>query len=49
VARVTYMVNPGESPGPCNPMTVRIGGRRRDDLLGGPQIAQVQRLLGTTR
>jgi hypothetical protein len=47
LARVTYTVNPGGSPGPCNPMTVRIGGRRRDDLLGGPQIAEVQRLVGT--
>lgn len=46
LARVTYTSTAGTGPGPCNPMTVNIRGHRRDDLLGGLQMVDVQRLLG---
>lgn len=46
LAHVTYSVSPGAEPEPCNPMRVSIYGRRRHELLGGPQIVHVQRMLG---
>ncbi len=48
LAHVTYTVMASQSPGPCNPMTISIAGRRRTALLGGPQIIRVQRLLGVS-
>jgi hypothetical protein len=48
LARATYVAYPGLAyeSGPCNPISLMIGGRREKPLLGGDFLGRVERLLG---
>ncbi|MFZ1992914.1 MAG: hypothetical protein WAU75_02305 [Solirubrobacteraceae bacterium] len=44
LAQVSYQVPLRGSPGPCQAMSVAIGGHSQHALLGGPQVIEIQRI-----